>query len=383
MKSLEKYALEKGDVVVGIAASGRTPYVIGGLEYANSLGCKTASIACTKNSEIEGAENDKVKNNNDYQINNFFNNNIAFFMQKEEEFNGGYSSSSSGSSSLSEKDNNNTKRIRDNPTNKGEKKFTGNLNFHIGKESRYKNCLSLTNEKKNINLQKSSFNNSKKINLNLNKFVEVENKKINKDINHRVKSGNQKSQTLNKFNLYKRKVVNHEKNNFDLSQEKNENYSTIQKKIDLSGVYMETNKIKENNFLGKSNNSFTDKERVKKGYKNVSKYPRLPSIENNEIELLNEGEKDKINDIKLLAGILTESNIGFHNKNKTSFEKNRIIFRNKNNDIKLLPSCKANSYRKVNNKKKNNYNPKGEGLLDYYGSIVKQKGKYLFKKNLE
>lgn len=49
---LEKHYLCKGDVVVGLAASGRTPYVIGGLKYANSLGCVTASIACTKNSEI-------------------------------------------------------------------------------------------------------------------------------------------------------------------------------------------------------------------------------------------------------------------------------------------------------------------------------------------
>ncbi|GAB2997025.1 N-acetylmuramic acid 6-phosphate etherase [Psychrosphaera aestuarii] len=34
------------DVVVGIAASGRTPYVIGGLNYAKSLGCKTISVTC-------------------------------------------------------------------------------------------------------------------------------------------------------------------------------------------------------------------------------------------------------------------------------------------------------------------------------------------------
>lgn len=33
------------DVLVGIAASGRTPYVIGALEYANSLGATTVSIA--------------------------------------------------------------------------------------------------------------------------------------------------------------------------------------------------------------------------------------------------------------------------------------------------------------------------------------------------
>ncbi|MGK0550544.1 N-acetylmuramic acid 6-phosphate etherase [Enterococcus faecalis] len=40
------------DVVVGIAASGRTPYVIGALEYANSVGAATASLACNKQAEI-------------------------------------------------------------------------------------------------------------------------------------------------------------------------------------------------------------------------------------------------------------------------------------------------------------------------------------------
>lgn len=44
--------LNSNDVVVGIAASGRTPYVIGGLEYSKSLGCKTISVSCNKNSEI-------------------------------------------------------------------------------------------------------------------------------------------------------------------------------------------------------------------------------------------------------------------------------------------------------------------------------------------
>ncbi len=38
--------LTAADVVVGIAASGRTPYVIGGLNYAKSLGCHTISVTC-------------------------------------------------------------------------------------------------------------------------------------------------------------------------------------------------------------------------------------------------------------------------------------------------------------------------------------------------
>ena len=40
------------DVVIGLAASGRTPYVLGGIEYANSVGAVTGSIACSENSEL-------------------------------------------------------------------------------------------------------------------------------------------------------------------------------------------------------------------------------------------------------------------------------------------------------------------------------------------
>lgn len=49
---LRNLNLTAQDVVVGIAASGRTPYVIGGLEYANSIGATTASIACNLEAEI-------------------------------------------------------------------------------------------------------------------------------------------------------------------------------------------------------------------------------------------------------------------------------------------------------------------------------------------
>ncbi|ASF99192.1 N-acetylmuramic acid 6-phosphate etherase [Vibrio anguillarum] len=40
------------DVVVGIAASGRTPYVIGALEYANDLGATTIALSCNPDSPI-------------------------------------------------------------------------------------------------------------------------------------------------------------------------------------------------------------------------------------------------------------------------------------------------------------------------------------------
>lgn len=58
-EDLRELELNAKDMVIGLAASGRTPYVIYGLKYARSIGCKTASIACNKDSEI-GKEADIV-----------------------------------------------------------------------------------------------------------------------------------------------------------------------------------------------------------------------------------------------------------------------------------------------------------------------------------
>lgn len=52
VSDLKNLNLTNKDIVCGIAASGRTPYVIGGLKYARSLGGKTLAISCNKNSEI-------------------------------------------------------------------------------------------------------------------------------------------------------------------------------------------------------------------------------------------------------------------------------------------------------------------------------------------
>ncbi|WP_460323101.1 N-acetylmuramic acid 6-phosphate etherase [Alkalibacterium psychrotolerans] len=49
---LEAIDLNENDVVVGLAASGRTPYVIGALQYANEINTPTVAVACNKNSEI-------------------------------------------------------------------------------------------------------------------------------------------------------------------------------------------------------------------------------------------------------------------------------------------------------------------------------------------
>ncbi|EOI1353270.1 N-acetylmuramic acid 6-phosphate etherase [Citrobacter amalonaticus] len=40
------------DLVVGLAASGRTPYVIGGLKYARKTGCTTVAVSCNPDSPI-------------------------------------------------------------------------------------------------------------------------------------------------------------------------------------------------------------------------------------------------------------------------------------------------------------------------------------------
>ncbi|MCB2356433.1 N-acetylmuramic acid 6-phosphate etherase [Clostridium estertheticum] len=49
---LKSKGLTQNDTVVGIAASGRTPYVIGGLEYANEIGALTISVTCNANSPV-------------------------------------------------------------------------------------------------------------------------------------------------------------------------------------------------------------------------------------------------------------------------------------------------------------------------------------------
>jgi N-acetylmuramic acid 6-phosphate etherase len=51
-KDLKEIDLTANDTVIGIAASGRTPYVIGALKFARSIGAKTVSLTCNKNSLI-------------------------------------------------------------------------------------------------------------------------------------------------------------------------------------------------------------------------------------------------------------------------------------------------------------------------------------------
>lgn len=51
-KDLDEYSINQQDVLIGIAASGRTPYVIGGLKNARLNGITTGCIVCNTNTEI-------------------------------------------------------------------------------------------------------------------------------------------------------------------------------------------------------------------------------------------------------------------------------------------------------------------------------------------
>ncbi len=54
-KDLKNYAVSAKDIVVGIAASGTTPYVVGGLQKCQQTGIQTGCIACNEGSPLAKA----------------------------------------------------------------------------------------------------------------------------------------------------------------------------------------------------------------------------------------------------------------------------------------------------------------------------------------
>src|SRR5699024_2910067 len=60
-EDLKERHLSKLDVVIGIAASGRTPYVLGALQYAQELGAKTISLTSNEHSEISKYADVKIE----------------------------------------------------------------------------------------------------------------------------------------------------------------------------------------------------------------------------------------------------------------------------------------------------------------------------------
>ena len=53
VEDLKGIRFSEKDVLVGIAASGRTPYVLGAMEYAHSLGAAVISVTCCPGSEVD------------------------------------------------------------------------------------------------------------------------------------------------------------------------------------------------------------------------------------------------------------------------------------------------------------------------------------------
>ncbi|MBS1977363.1 MAG: N-acetylmuramic acid 6-phosphate etherase [Bacteroidetes bacterium] len=51
-RDLQNHGISKADVVIGIAASGRTPYVVGGVKTARANGVVTGCITCNQGSEL-------------------------------------------------------------------------------------------------------------------------------------------------------------------------------------------------------------------------------------------------------------------------------------------------------------------------------------------
>lgn len=68
VQDLKKINCNSKDMVIGIAASGRTPYVIGALEYAKTLGCHTAAIACNKHSKVGKAAEIAIEPDNGPEV---------------------------------------------------------------------------------------------------------------------------------------------------------------------------------------------------------------------------------------------------------------------------------------------------------------------------
>lgn len=61
VNDLKSINLTSKDVVVGIAASGRTPYVIGGIEYAKEIGAVTGCITTSPNSPLAAMVDYKIE----------------------------------------------------------------------------------------------------------------------------------------------------------------------------------------------------------------------------------------------------------------------------------------------------------------------------------
>ena len=60
-EDLKKHNFSSRDILVAIAASGRTPYAIGALKYAKEIGAKTGAITCNKGSKMASLADIKME----------------------------------------------------------------------------------------------------------------------------------------------------------------------------------------------------------------------------------------------------------------------------------------------------------------------------------
>jgi len=67
-EDLKLISLSSKDILIGIAASGRTPYVIGALDYANEIGAVTVAFSCNKSSEISKHATYKIEVENGPEV---------------------------------------------------------------------------------------------------------------------------------------------------------------------------------------------------------------------------------------------------------------------------------------------------------------------------
>lgn len=59
-KKIREYEITENDSVIGIAASGKTPFVIGAVEEAKKLGAFTAALVCNNNSALAAAAEEQI-----------------------------------------------------------------------------------------------------------------------------------------------------------------------------------------------------------------------------------------------------------------------------------------------------------------------------------
>lgn len=59
-RDLQKYRVDKKDTVLGIAASGKTPYVVGGLKEAQAHGCMTGALTCVSSAQADKWADHKI-----------------------------------------------------------------------------------------------------------------------------------------------------------------------------------------------------------------------------------------------------------------------------------------------------------------------------------